>query len=58
MEYGLRHMEAYEGMEITIIVLILVVMEYGLRLCLEGMVTACSLNPCCNGIWSQTTNVM
>ena len=40
-------------------VLILVVMEYGLRRT-DGVrlfnYYTCSLNPCCNGIWSQTTN--
>ena len=35
-------------------VLILVVMEYGLRLDAYKDVTPSGLNPCCNGIWSQT----
>ena len=37
-------------------VLILVVMEYGLRLLSARLVKASmtGLNPCCNGIWSQT----
>ena len=39
-------------------VLILVVMEYGLRLenmKMQNFPTEC-LNPCCNGIWSQTAS--
>ena len=37
-------------------VLILVVMEYGLRLCTRPLkrFTPERLNPCCTGIWSQT----
>ena len=36
------------------IVLILVVMEYGLRPCGFSHASFSCLNPCCNGIWSQT----
>ena len=36
------------------IVLILVVMEYGLRPTRIFSQIQDSLNPCCNGIWSQT----
>ena len=33
-------------------------MEYGLRLSVKvGQIMQASLNPCCNGIWSQTTKV-
>ena len=37
-----------------VLVLILVVMEYGLRRVCEQGCDGRSLNPCCNGIWSQT----
>ena len=41
----------------SVTVLILVVMEYGLRLAnlilADAEIEVC-LNPCCNGIWSQT----
>ena len=54
MEYGLR---LYNYTLIfTSEVLILVVMEYGLRRFLFRRTRIIlSLNPCCNGIWSQTT---
>ena len=52
MEYGLR----LSGTSITTgaTVLILVVMEYGLRHLMNAMTMNGRLNPCCNGIWSQT----
>ena len=54
MEYGLRH--AWRNAKLKNRVLILVVMEYGLRLSKIKLkrITMTSLNPCCNGIWSQT----
>ena len=53
MEYGLRQNPCQQGKGRP--VLILVVMEYGLRLMLRCICGAKkSLNPCCNGIWSQT----
>ncbi len=43
------------GMTFYDYVLILVVMEYGLRRSTQmGNIACISLNPCCNGIWSQT----
>ena len=52
MEYGLRRSSISLGM---LMVLILVVMEYGLRhWCTSSRKPVCGLNPCCNGIWSQT----
>ena len=39
-------------------VLILVVMEYGLRLGTRLKLVLIGLNPCCNGIWSQTVPVV
>ena len=41
------------------LVLILVVMEYGLRLTHNPYAPTilCCLNPCCNGIWSQSANI-
>ena len=53
MEYGLRlELSLWECQKA---VLILVVMEYGLRLALLYCVLVKrGLNPCCNGIWSQT----
>ena len=41
--------------EIAETVLILVVMEYGLRQTVGISGDKQSLNPCCNGIWSQTS---
>ena len=38
-------------------VLILVVMEYGLRQDYLVMSRTLGLNPCCNGIWSQTKHI-
>ena len=54
MEYGLRHVTVAE--QFRLLVLILVVMEYGLRLIGLTLIilTIVGLNPCCNGIWSQT----
>ncbi len=54
MEYGLR--QPYRLPEGTTTVLILVVMEYGLRPARtwQPLSTKSGLNPCCNGIWSQT----
>ena len=54
MEYGLRQ-ENYVRIQMPL-VLILVVMEYGLRPHRLGSIkaTEAGLNPCCNGIWSQT----
>ena len=48
------HQQSPEG------VLILVVMEYGLRLRHRSLPKAgfTSLNPCCNGIWSQTLSFL
>ena len=78
MEYGLRHgVKATKDMICTVLilvvmeyglrrsvllsikkarVLILVVMEYGLRRHRQAVGRAArgGLNPCCNGIWSQT----
>ncbi len=55
MEYGLRL--AFAKDEVLYKVLILVVMEYGLRLvCPSASSSRRCLNPCCNGIWSQTEN--
>ena len=54
MEYGLR-LNLKTSIMKTRIVLILVVMEYGLRPHLMKLKpSTTSLNPCCNGIWSQT----
>ena len=54
MEYGLRLVER-RPWRARLLVLILVVMEYGLRQCKKrGHLESKSLNPCCNGIWSQT----
>ena len=55
MEYGLRH-EPKNYKQQVMSVLILVVMEYGLRLVHQGQEPEWGLNPCCNGIWSQTIN--
>ena len=53
MEYGLRL--KFDTTKYITFVLILVVMEYGLRLINISLNTEIfSLNPCCNGIWSQT----
>ena len=51
MEYGLRHIK--EALQ-ELLVLILVVMEYGLRQIETAKSQLDCLNPCCNGIWSQT----
>ena len=55
MEYGLRPLLKHI-LTIRDTVLILVVMEYGLRRLSHEVAgqKAASLNPCCNGIWSQT----
>ena len=56
MEYGLRLDDILVEAAGTAAVLILVVMEYGLRRKKIQSIVAWikSLNPCCNGIWSQT----
>ena len=54
MEYGLRPHFSNRGRKVRT-VLILVVMEYGLRLLRNRYNVTPGLNPCCNGIWSQTT---
>ena len=52
MEDGLRHNgKETDGMTN---VLILVVMEDGLRQKIKEFLNKQSLNPCCNGRWSQT----
>ena len=55
MEYGLR-LALTALLSTSCAVLILVVMEYGLRRIViwQREVHFISLNPCCNGIWSQT----
>ena len=55
MEYGLRLGHLKTMLKVHI-VLILVVMEYGLRQIMKTNMfyIIISLNPCCNGIWSQT----
>ena len=54
MEYGLRLMCSIHCVS-QFPVLILVVMEYGLRQVIQrAKIGKQSLNPCCNGIWSQT----
>ena len=54
MEYGLRPEVSIDGG--AAIVLILVVVEYGLRLPHGGRKQwqERRLNPCCSGIWSET----
>ena len=56
MEYGLRLLLINIFQTFKNIVLILVVMEYGLRHVIKDFKDddGNSLNPCCNGIWSQT----
>ena len=56
MEYGLRLTTWRTGWPSK--VLILVVMEYGLRLWFQRFKDRVCLNPCCNGIWSQTLVMM
>ena len=56
MEYGLRR-HLTSGMFIVTFVLILVLMEYGLRpmyVPAELGIKVGGLNPCFNGIWSAT----
>ena len=55
MEYGLRQ-DTYEVLDYFDRVLILVLMEYGLRhsLFLIAVTDLYGLNPCFNGIWSAT----
>ena len=57
MEYGLRQINRVGAHSTG--VLILVVMEYGLRLKIMANTATNpgSLNPCCNGIWSQTYKI-
>ena len=57
MEYGLR-LTSSKIYSSGHLVLILVVMEYGLRPISSLCPLVCCLNPCCNGIWSQTSPMM
>ena len=54
MEYGLRQHSHQLKRQKKPSVLILVVMEYGLRHEVKTFHNVISLNPCCNGILSQT----
>ncbi len=58
MEYGLRPYVDLDETLYYLSVLILVLMEYGLRLIPEESKEAIlnCLNPCFNGIWSATTS--
>ena len=58
MEDGLRVCEKKTIIIDCVIVLILVVMEDGLRVCsvLLDLLHKLSLNPCCYGRWSQRTS--